>query len=216
MTQTFGKLKAFEPEVENISTYLERVQLHFEANEVADDKKVSVLLTVIGSRNYGLIRSLVAPALPKDKTLEQLIAFLKGHFQPKPLVVAECYRFHQRTQGSTESVQGFIADLRRLAITCDFGAFLDRALRDQFVFGLHSEQIRKTLLAEDGITLTRAVEIAQAKESAFRDAKALQGATNATATVLQMSSSVQANHTGRPKLCFRCGRSGHDRQIPTC
>ena len=185
MTQTFEKLKAFEPEVDNISTYLERVQLHFEANKVADDKKVSVLLTVIGSRNYGLIRSLA-----KDKTLKQLVAVLKDHFQPKPMVIAECYRFHQRTQGSTESVQGFIADLRHLAITCDFGAFLDRALRDQFVFGLHSEQIRKTLLAEDGITLTRAVEIAQAKESAFRDAKALQGATNATATVLQMSSSV--------------------------
>ena len=111
-------------------------------------------------------------------------------------------------------MQGFIADLRRLAITCDFGAFLDRSLRDQLVFGLHSEQIRKTLLAEDSITLTRAVEIAQATESAFRDAKALQGATNATATVLQMSSSVQANHTGRPKLCSRCGRSGHD--SPAC
>ena len=102
-------------------------------------------------------------------------------------------------------MQGFIADLRRLAITCDFGAFLDRSLSDQLVFGLHSEQIRKTLLAEDSITLTRAMEIAQATESAFRDAKALQGATNATATVLQMSSSVQANHTGRPKLCSRCG-----------
>ena len=82
------------------------------------------------------------------------------------------------------------------------------------MFRLHSEQIRKTLLAEDGITLTRAVEIAQAKESAFRDAKAMQGATDATATVLQMSSSVQANHTGRPKLYFRCGRSGHD--SPAC
>ena len=82
------------------------------------------------------------------------------------------------------------------------------------MFGLHSEQTRKTLLEEDGITLTRAVEITQAKESAIRDAKALQGAKNATATVLQMSSSVQANHTGRPKLCFRCGRSDHD--SPAC
>ena len=162
----YGRLKAFDPEAENISTYLERIELYFEANEIADEKRVSVLLTVIGPRNYGIIRSLVAPARPKDKTYAELEAALKAHFQPKPLVIAERFRFYQRSQGLTETVLDYAAELRRLAISCEFGNFLDDALRDRFVVGLWNEQIQKSLLTEDGLNMARAVEIAQAKEAA--------------------------------------------------
>ena len=95
----FGRLKAFDPETENISTYLEGIKLYFEANNIVDEKKVPVLLTVIGPRNYGITRSLVAPTRPKDKTYVQLETALKAHFQPKPLVIAEHSRFYQRNQG---------------------------------------------------------------------------------------------------------------------
>ena len=53
----FGRLKVFEPESENISTYLEQVHFYFEEN---GSKQTSVLLTVIGAKNYSIIRSLVA------------------------------------------------------------------------------------------------------------------------------------------------------------
>ncbi len=62
-----GRLQAFDPEA-SLLIYLERVQLFFDANEVGDEKKVAVLLTVIGPKNYGIIHSLVAPRAPKDKT----------------------------------------------------------------------------------------------------------------------------------------------------
>ena len=88
-TPVFGRLEAFEPEGENISTYLERVELYFLANGIAEDKQASVLLTVIGMKNYGIIKSLVAPAQPKDKSYVELVATLKEHFQPKPLIIAE-------------------------------------------------------------------------------------------------------------------------------
>ena len=48
----------FNPESEKVSTYLERVQLYLEANGVGDNKKVAVLLTVVGSKCYGLLESL--------------------------------------------------------------------------------------------------------------------------------------------------------------
>ena len=94
-------------------------------------------------------------------------------------------------------------DLRRLAITCDFGNFLDQALRDRFICGLKSQQIQKSLLAEDTLTMARALEIAQAKEAASRDAKDLKGTPAAAgAQVMQLS-----DLSGKP--CYRCGRDGH-------
>ena len=70
--------------------------LFFTANAIADDKKVAVFLTVIGSKTYSLVRSLVAPELPKDKSFDDLVAVLTQHFEPKPLVIAERFHFHKR------------------------------------------------------------------------------------------------------------------------
>ena len=98
----YGQLTAFDPEAENISTYLERVSLYFAANDIGDGKKVSVLLTEIGTKNYGIIRSLVAPALPQDKTFKDLVTVLTDYFQPKPLIIAERFRFYQRNHSLSQ------------------------------------------------------------------------------------------------------------------
>ena len=42
-----GNISEFVPEVENISAYLERLQLYITANSIPDEKEVSVLLTVV-------------------------------------------------------------------------------------------------------------------------------------------------------------------------
>ena len=47
-----GTLGEFDPRTSGIASYLERVQLYFEANAVDDDRKVPVLLTVIGAKTY--------------------------------------------------------------------------------------------------------------------------------------------------------------------
>ena len=63
-TGQVGHIGEFVPEVENVSAYLERLQLYITANSIPEEKKVSVLLTVVGAKVYSLLRSLVAPALP--------------------------------------------------------------------------------------------------------------------------------------------------------
>ena len=132
-----------------------------------------MLLTVIGAKNYSIIRSLVAPVLPKDKGFDELKGVLKAHCQPKRLLVAESCCFYQRAQAAGELVQDFVADLRCLAISCEFGEFLDQALRDRFVCRLKSEAIQKKLLAEDKWTIARAVEQARGMEVAAVESKEL-------------------------------------------
>ena len=145
VTRVMGRIQEFDPQVENITTYLERLQLYFDANGVEANRRVPVLLTLIGAKVYGTLRSLLAPNLPKDKDFDSLLAALKSHFDPKPLVIAERYRFYKRSQSTTESITDFAADLRRLSIRCEFGAFLDEALRDRFVCGVRSDHIQKKI-----------------------------------------------------------------------
>ena len=173
MAQT-NLFKEFVPENEPISAYLERMELFFHAHEVAPEKHMAVLLSNIGSKPYGVLRSLAVPKTPKELKYADVEKILKDHYEPAPLVIAERYRFHQRSQGIGESIADYVAKLRRLATKCKFEEtrdFLEDSLRDRFVFGLRAEGIRKRLLTESNLTFATAIEVAQSVETASKDAQ---------------------------------------------
>ena len=77
---------------------------------------------------------------------------LKVHFQPKPLVIAERFHFHCRDQAVGESIADYVAQLRHLSAHCEFGEYLNDALRDLLVCGMRSESAQKRLLSESDLT----------------------------------------------------------------
>ena len=143
----FCQLKEFDPREESYSTYEERVALFFQANDVAEDMKVPVFLSMVGFKNYALLRDLLIPAKPSDKSLDDLLETLKKHFDPTPSVLGERFNFHCHSQGNSESIAEYVAELKCLATHCSFEAYLDEALRDRFVFELKETAIQKRLLA---------------------------------------------------------------------
>ena len=85
---------------------------------------------------------------PPEKSLNVLFETLKGHFDPKPIVVAKRFRFYQCSQRTEKSIVDFITDIRHLSISCNFGEFLDQALHDHFVCGVRSKSLQKKLLTK--------------------------------------------------------------------
>ena len=75
----FGQLGEFNAGSEKISTYLERLKVFMEANSVGEDKKVAVLLTTN----------------PREKSSDKLTQALKTHYEPKPVIIAERFRFYK-------------------------------------------------------------------------------------------------------------------------
>ena len=138
------------------------------------------ILNCIGSTTYSLLWGLVAPEKPADLSLADLTAKLKAHFEPKHIVIAVRFQFHKRGQNHGESVAEYLAELHRLAARCAFGNYLEEALRDRLVCGLHSESIQKRLLSEAELTLAKAVDLAQSLEAASKSAQTLKGTTLAS------------------------------------
>ncbi len=205
MGSTYGQIQEFCSENESIEAYLERIELYFTANNIVAERQVAVFLSVIGGKNYTLLRNLLSPAKPSGKTLAELTAALKKHFAPKRLVIAERFRFYRREQAIGESVADYEAELRRLAAHCDFGGYLDQALRDRLVCGLRSEATQKHLLSKSDLTLQRALEIAQSQEAAERNSQQLKGeaAAFSVESVLGFS---------QKEKCYRCGGTNHSSQ----
>ena len=115
---------------------------------------------MIGSTTYALLSSLLAPVKPGDKPFAVLSETLLCHFDPKPLVIAEQFHFHRCNQASSESISEYVAELRRLVTHCEFGDYLEQALRDRLVCGIRHENTQKRLLSESDLSLTKAIEMA--------------------------------------------------------
>ena len=61
---TFGNPEEFNPHKETITSYLERIEVYFLANDIDKKKQIAVFLSVIGGKLYTLLRNLLAPAKP--------------------------------------------------------------------------------------------------------------------------------------------------------
>jgi transposase InsO family protein len=171
-----------DPATESVLSYLERLEQFFIANKIgettddmsgpekaaADKCKVATLISVIGKNVYSTLRDLCKPALPKESNFKELCDILTEHFSPKKLEVAETFRFHRCIQGDREKVSEFVARLRRMASTCNFGAHLDRAMRDQFISGVRHVPTQRKLLERDR-NFDDCVKVAIADEAAGRE-----------------------------------------------
>ena len=83
-----GRLEPFDPEVESIVVYLERVELYFAANEIKADKRVPVFLNLTRRGNYSLLRSILSPQKPMEESLKKLMDVLREYYEPKKVVMA--------------------------------------------------------------------------------------------------------------------------------
>uniref|UniRef100_A0A1X7SIH3 Retrotransposon gag domain-containing protein n=1 Tax=Amphimedon queenslandica TaxID=400682 RepID=A0A1X7SIH3_AMPQE len=150
--EKYGQLTEYQADIESIENYEQRVKMYLEANDVPDVKRVPVFLSVIGASNFSLLSSLLAPAKPSEKTVDELLEVLKAHFSKKRVTIAERYRFYNRSQQAGESAVQYAAELRQLAIHCRFDTFLDQALRDRFVCGLRDTAAQRKLLSGEDQT----------------------------------------------------------------
>jgi hypothetical protein len=79
-----GTLPEFNPEEQDTASYLEKVELFFEANNIAEEKKVAVFLTAAGQKTYEILRHHSAPKLPREKSFSEIVTLFKQHFHLSP------------------------------------------------------------------------------------------------------------------------------------
>lgn len=133
---TIGHIDAFDENVEQWTTSIKRFGHFVRANDISDEKQVAVFLSVMGSMTYSLLRSLIAPEKPGNKTFDGIVEVLQTHFSQKPLVIDKRFRFHKRNQEEGESVTQYVTVLKKVSEYCEFGTHLDDAIRVRFVCGL--------------------------------------------------------------------------------
>ncbi|KAL0852608.1 hypothetical protein ABMA27_016946 [Loxostege sticticalis] len=168
------KFSEFDVVNGDFSSYCDRLDMYFVANNIPDDKKLPTLISIIGEAGYELMVNLCSPEKPHKKNYSDIVELMCNHLQPKPSILAARYHFRQRRQQVEETVTQYMSELKRLSRACEFKANLEENLRDQFVCGLRSDVIRQRLFSESDLSWTNAIKIATNIESAARDASVVE------------------------------------------
>ena len=232
MAALLGRIDPFDPDQEEWPQYVECLDQFFEANDLTGDEKATkrraTFLTVIGPGPYKLLRSLLSPVKPTDKTYDELVKKLTEHYSPTPSEVMQRFRFNSRSRRTEESVADYLAALRRLAEHCNYGDTLEKMLRDRLVWGINDAGIQRKLLQEnDPLTLARALTVAQGAETADKNllemkappqeldsTSSSQPSVRVKSEPIQKINAKKKSSTAREGVqggvtCHHCGRPGH-------
>ncbi|XP_050553385.1 uncharacterized protein K02A2.6 [Spodoptera frugiperda] len=181
-----GKLEPFSLGSKQWPAYIRRVNQYILLNDVKDNLKVPMLITVVGEATYSLMCDLCSPDFPENKNYEELVKLVGDHLEPQRSEIAERHVFRLRRQRDGEPLTEYLQALKHLATTCNFGkcskcSTLEENLRDQFVSGLANDAMRSRIFAERKIEYKEAVELALALEAAEKHAE-VSGSTVPTTT----------------------------------
>ncbi|XP_049527417.1 uncharacterized protein LOC119457969 [Dermacentor silvarum] len=227
----------FDETVSSWSTYRIRLEAYFEGNGITDAAKRRALLVSLLSDNVvRMLQGRLPTVSVNSQTYDEVVEYLEEHYNPQVNEIAASFSFFMRKQRDGESVREYIADLRRLAESCNFGNSLHRMLRDRIVCGIRDDDARRCLLTRKKLTFEEAEEFAIASEKALGDVRDMREAdpvtTGTSINVVQSQrgrrpwtkwntaknnhscercGGPHATHTCRHRntKCHHCGRKGH-------
>ncbi|KAJ8914042.1 hypothetical protein NQ315_017561, partial [Exocentrus adspersus] len=168
-SSSIGKVPEYNVS-EDFSLYLERLEQYFIANFIDEDRRVAVLLTVIGPQTYKILRDLCDPILPKNKAYTDLCSLLKKQFSPQISVFRKRIEFYEARQKQGETINEWYARMKNLAVNCNFGNLLEPILKDKLVTGLTKGKILDRLCEEDEAKgIQELLELAVKREASMRE-----------------------------------------------
>ena len=197
-----GVLREFDPSKESIEEFCERYDFYCLVNnihregEAAVNQKKALFLTLVGQGAFAKLKTLASPRTISELTLDEIMEHLIGHYRPQTIKIAERLSFFKRHQLGGELTVEFMSELHRLVKTCNFGDYLESAIRNQFVCGLRDSTTQQEPLCVPDLTAQVALRKARAAEVVYKETQ-------------DMNVSVAALSVSSLKACFRCGKSDH-------
>ena len=196
--------------------------MHFRANQynaLPPETQRDIFLSLAGDEVVDIVISLTDPEPYESNTKAQIIELLSAYFTPKDMVLINTFRFGTRSQKAGESAAEYSTALRSLAKGCEYGPYLERALRDRFVIGLLNANMRESLFKRGReLTFQQAISLATTSELASAHSQIVGGATT-SAVVAQTNVARSSRSASRGRTVsfdsstYKCaGCNGdHDR-----
>ncbi|XP_035918707.1 uncharacterized protein LOC118516987 [Anopheles stephensi] len=206
-------IEPYNKEVLSWKRWVKRLETAMEMMDLQPEKKKPVLLHYMGMECYNTLCDLALPKEPEGLTYQEVVDKLTSHYEPRPLEMVELFKFWQRKQQEGETVAEYAKVLQKEARFCGFAEYLNKALRNQFVFGLQNKAMQTRLLEEKELTWEKATTLASAMEATQQGIGIVRHEAAAAEVKFveksQKPELKQKNYKPASLKCYRCGSDGH-------
>lgn len=120
---TQNNFAPFNQATETWESYMEQFKCFLIVNaymELSGDRKRTYFLSFCGTEMFETSRALLAPQSIHSVFWDTLLVKLKNHYVLARSRIACCYAFYHRNQEEGESINHYVAALRKAALYCEF------------------------------------------------------------------------------------------------
>ena len=107
--------------------------------------RVATFITCIGKEALEIHNGLPFRSEEEKSDITKVLELWETHCIGKTNIIYERYKFNNRSQEQTESIDTYVTALRALAETCEFGTLKDHLIRDRIVCGVRENAVRRKL-----------------------------------------------------------------------
>ena len=167
--------------------------------------RVATLLSCIGSEAMNIFDGLPLTETERKELPDILTAF-ERYCIGEVNETYERFIFNSRNQAEGETVEKYVAEIRRLSKSCNFENLEENLIRDRIVMGVKCDITRRKLLQEAKLTLSKTIDIARAMEISKGQMSRIKKEAETEELVQKMqSSNYPTKKTG--KLCHFCNKA---------
>ena len=187
----------------------------------ASEFRCAIFMTMIGSDALELFESFKFAEGESEEDIVVVIKKFEDYCVEQTHEAFESFRFHSRDQEQSESIDAYVAELRKLAKGCNFDDQEDRMIRDRILVGVKSKKTQGKLLEDSKLTLKSAIDTCRAQEASQSKLETMTGKQAvAVDRVKQQKNYKQKKHSKASsdysekknktdKKCSRCGYDWH-------
>lgn len=165
MSITIGHMAPYSSAEETIEDYLSRFDSFMEVNAVDEKKKMSLLIVYGGNELFESLKTVCRPFQPRECAYKEKVVLLRKLLSSSMDKSVARKRFFDRVQEPHEGISDFAMAIRDLAGQCDFGDYVDQAMRDRFIYNLRNETVRVAVMKAHKDKFEDAVSEASLQES---------------------------------------------------
>ena len=180
------------------------------------DRHKAILLSSIGIRSLGVVRSLYDPDDPDTKSFNELLMLIRKHDGTPPTKSIED-RNSEAKQSESESIDEVLSRLRDLSIDCQYNAaVLKERICKQFINGVRIDELKRKLLEAEDEDLDKLLKQARTYKQVDRDVSlshlpvSPSSQSSDSHLIEKHNLPVAYSQRNSSSRCHRCGGTNHD------
>lgn len=144
-------------------------------NEETDERKINILLNLIGTQGIKIYNNLKKPK--KSSDISNYISYyilccqwFSEYCEPRKIITFQRYRFGSCIQKEGETFDEFVTELKTFTYLCGFKEE-DNIICDRIVFGIRDAETKNKLLSLENLTLDKSEMLCRTREVTDKEIK---------------------------------------------